>query len=332
MVDTLIRPVVREDLIREAVFRTRDADTDQSTGDGFTIAGHGAVFNVRTTIDSWEGAFEEEIHPGAFKRTLRNQTPMMQYDHGRHPLIGSIPLGVWTTAQEDDQGVWVEGRITDNWLMQPVRDAIENGGVKGMSFRFSVVRETWVDQAGTRIKPEDVELALWAPDRLGYEVALPLVRQLKEVRAPEIGPVAWPAYVQTDVGVRSLPGLDVADGRRVVIDLARLDSPAMRATLARAVFLADNAERQHVDGSRHDSDLAPDAPADPEPIEGAEEPATDVHRDSDPGEHPSPVGNAVPIDIKSRRAKILAVTRSCQSYVTSLEDEPHGQPGDRGPR
>lgn len=312
--DTLVRPVVRDNLIRECPFETRAESETDGQGDGFTISGHGAVFNTRTTINSWEGQFQEEIHPGAFKRTLRNQVPMMQYDHGNHPLIGSIPLGVWSRAEEDELGVYVEGRITDNWLMQPVRDAIENKGIKGMSFRFSVVREVWVDQAGTRIKDQDVEMALWAPDRLGYEVSLPLVRQLKEVRAPEIGPVAWPQYTETDVGVRSLPGLDVRDGRTVVIDLGRLDSPVMRATLARAVLLADTAVRQATtDGPHEDSADALDVPADPAP---------DDHRDADPGEHPSPVEPVAPT---TRAAKIRAAFRSYQSYATSLEDNSNGQ-------
>jgi HK97 family phage prohead protease len=322
--DEAIRPVARENLIRSVGFERRETSDDDAPGDSLTIDGYGAVFNARTTIDSWEGTFQEEIHPGAFKRTLRDNTPIMQYDHGRHPLIGSIPLGRWDSTQEDDHGVHVVGRITDNWLMQPVRDAIRDGGVKGMSFRFSVVRENWVDAAGKKIKPEDVDLALWAPDRLGYEVQGPLVRQLKEVKAPEIGPVCWPAYEETSVGVRSLHQLDVADGRRVIIDLGRLRDPEMRATLARAVFLADNAVRQTTEGAPQPSaELDDDQPV---IEEGSTEPDADAaperHQEPAPGEHSSqPVGT---VSSRSRRAKIKAATRSYQSYVTSLEDDQDG--------
>jgi HK97 family phage prohead protease len=310
--DTAIRPVIRENLIRSVGFEVREGSADDS-GDGLTIDGYGAVFNARTTIDSWEGSFQEEIQPGAFKRTLRENTPIMQYDHGRHPLIGSIPLGRWDSAQEDDHGVHVVGRITDNWLMQPVRDAIRDGGVTGMSFRFSVVRENWVDQKGQRIKPEDIEMALWMPDRLGYEVETPLVRQLKEVKAPEIGPVCWPAYQETSVGVRSLQELQTRDdGHTIIIDLGKLDTPSMRATLARAVFLADNAVRQSTDAPQTSTGTADDQPE-------LTDSAPERHQAPVPGEHPSTqVGD---VATASRVSKIRSMARSYQSYVLSLDGE-----------
>ena len=80
----------REDLIRSvdfALVRSEDG------GDGLTLEGYAAVFDSPTRIDSWEGQFDEVIQRGAFKKTLRERTPVLQFDHGQHPLIGSIPLG-----------------------------------------------------------------------------------------------------------------------------------------------------------------------------------------------------------------------------------------------
>jgi HK97 family phage prohead protease len=211
---------VARDLMRSAPFQLQRADGDEE-GDGRTLSGYAAVFGEPTEINSWEGHFTETIRKGAFKKTIREQTPVMQFDHGRHPLIGSIPIGSIADLREDDQGLYVEGRITDNWLMQPIRDAIAEQTVNGMSFRFEVVREEWRDVNGKLVKPEEVLDLLWMPGDRG-----PLQRELIELKCRELGPVVFPAYVGTSVSVRAR---DVAHG---LVDNS--DSRArLRASLAR---------------------------------------------------------------------------------------------------
>lgn len=167
----------RDNLMRSAPFDLVRADAD---GDGLTLEGYAAVFNTPTRIDSWEGQFDEVIAPGAFRKTLRERTPVLMFNHGGHPLIGDMPIGVITRAREDSQGLHIVARLSDNWLIEPVRDAIRDGGVSGMSFRFGVIREEWED------RPKGVPL-----------------RTLREVRMPELGPVVFPAYPTTSVGVRA---------------------------------------------------------------------------------------------------------------------------------
>ncbi|MFD9192987.1 HK97 family phage prohead protease [Streptomyces phaeochromogenes] len=191
-----LHPAAR-DLERSAPFQFLRAE-DDGEGDGRTLSGYAAVFGQDTEIDSWEGLFTETIRKGAFRKTIREQTPVMQFDHGRHPLIGSLPIGSISDLREDDQGLFVEGRITDNWLMQPVRDAIAEQTVNGMSFRFEVVREEWRDVNGKVVKPEEVLDLLWMPSDRG-----PLRRELIELKCRELGPVVFPAYVGTAVSVRS---------------------------------------------------------------------------------------------------------------------------------
>jgi len=216
---------------------TRAADDE--AGDGLTLDGYGAVFNRETIIDSWEGRFKERIAPGAMKKSFRENPPRVQFDHGHHPLIGSIPIGSIEDAREEvdpvlapEGGAHIIARLHDNWLIQPVRDAIASGSIDGMSFRFSVVSEQWHDHEGKRITDEDVLRGLlrrtWMEDVPDAELP---VRTLKELRVPEVGPVVWPAYTDTSVGVRSL-----------TIDLARLDDPEQRNRLAQAVLMADRAD------------------------------------------------------------------------------------------
>lgn len=175
-----IRQALAAEATRTAGFTITRAQDDD---DGLTLEGYGAVFNEATRIDSWEGRFDEIIAPGAFKRTIDQKGPRgirLQFDHGGHPLLGSLPLGTITDLQEDARGLFVRARLSSSWLVEPFRDAIRDGAVDGMSFRFRVVKDEW-DETD--------------PD-------LP-VRTLREIELFEVGPVVWPAYDQTTVGVRA---------------------------------------------------------------------------------------------------------------------------------
>lgn len=160
----------------------------EAASDGLTLEGYAAVFNQPTRISGWEGDFEEQVAPGAFARTLRERTPVLMFNHGKHPLIGDMPLGVIKRAVEDSKGVYISARLSDNWLIQPVRDAVRDGAVTGMSFRFAVPKggDAWLDRKG----------------------ALRL-RTLKDIDVPELGPVVFPAYQPTTAMVRS--ALDCID-------------------------------------------------------------------------------------------------------------------------
>lgn len=164
-------------------FRSVRFDLEQR-GDGLTFEGYAAVFNSPTRISGWEGEFDEVIVPGAFARSLRERTPVLMFEHGKHPLLGSMPLGVITRAEEDSRGLFISARLSDNWLIQPVRDAVRDGAVDGMSFRFGVDPdgEKWSKRSG--------------------EVDLRAIHDFRAV--PELGPVVFPAYEPTTASVRSL--------------------------------------------------------------------------------------------------------------------------------
>lgn len=215
---------------RQAPFALRSNDTEPN--DGWTLDGYGAVFNCFTVIDSWEGVFREQIANGSMKKSFRENPPIIQYDHGRHPMIGSMPIAsVSSVAEESDPelapagGAHIVGRMNPNWLIEPLRDCLANGQINGMSFRFSVVREKWETADGKTIK-DDQELLnelrrTW--DGTVPDDELP-IRTLQELRVPEMGPVCWPAYTETSAGVRS-------------INLDELGTdPDQRAALARKLF------------------------------------------------------------------------------------------------
>ena len=162
-------------LTRAATFETRATDDD-----GFTLEGYAAVFDSPTLIDSWEGTFEERIAPGAFAKTIQERTPVVQFDHGHDIATGSVPIAAIQELREDKQGLFVSARMFDNPRVEPIRQAIAGGAIDGMSFRFQVIKEEWADEG-------DLE-----------------IRTIRELALYELGPVVFPAYEATSVGVRSL--------------------------------------------------------------------------------------------------------------------------------
>lgn len=148
-------------------------------GDGLTLTGYAAVFDAPARINSWEGNFDEVIARGAFKKTIRERKPIMQWNHGKDPAVGQVPIGSIVDLKEDARGLHVTARLHDNHAVQPIRDAIASGAVGGMSIRMQVINDHW--------KP-------------GPEVQ---TRTIREIRLFELGPVDLPAYAETSVGVRN---------------------------------------------------------------------------------------------------------------------------------
>jgi HK97 family phage prohead protease len=171
----------RDDLMRMVGTFELRADTD---GEGRTLVGYAAKFNEDTVIKSWEGEFVERLAPGAFKRTLKNNGDQVKvlFNHGFDPSIGDKPLGKPTRMKEDATGLYVEVPLSRTSYNDDLIELITDGALDGMSFRFTVVKETWEE-----------------PKRKGD---LPL-RTLNEVRLYEFGPVTFPAYAATTAGVRS---------------------------------------------------------------------------------------------------------------------------------
>lgn len=199
-----------DDIVRQLDF------TVEQNADGLTLDGYGAVFDQWTVIEDSYGEYREQISPGAFRRTLGMRMPILQFDHGSHPLIGSIPLGRITSINEDAHGLRVKARLSDNWLVQPVRDAIRDGGITGMSFRFRILNEDW-DRGMDGMEE----------------------RTIREVELYEVGPVVFPAYEQTSVGVRSRAALTALQDAEVRNEIALL--------LAAGTDLESLAETDHVD-------------------------------------------------------------------------------------
>jgi HK97 family phage prohead protease len=177
------------DTPRYDLLRAQISDPPRATEDGNTLVGYAAVFNEWTTIDSWEGRFLERVAPGAFKRSLDHRgAPKVLFNHGMDPSIGDKPLGR-ATAVEDDHGLLLTVPLSDTTYNRDLKALIADGALDGMSFRFSVPKggDRWDDSP---------KRSASNPDGLPE-------RTLVEVNVPEAGPVTFPAYEATQVGIRS---------------------------------------------------------------------------------------------------------------------------------
>jgi HK97 family phage prohead protease len=201
-------------------------------GDGFTLEGYAAVFETPTRIDSWEGRFDEQLSRGAFSKTISERRPVLQFDHGRDVATGSVPIGAIEELREDERGLFVRARLHDNQRVEPIRQAIASGAIDGMSFRFRVMREDWDESGDTPM------------------------RTIREVELYELGPVVFPAYEATTVGVRSLlADLDETEKAALVSALVAEVAPDVRSDADLEVTSDDNpdADRKVTSGVRSKS-------------------------------------------------------------------------------
>jgi HK97 family phage prohead protease len=160
------------------------------------FVGHAAVFDSRTAIgDPFRWGWYEEIASTAFDKTLAEGDARFLIDHDTSLLVARVSAGDLRLSTDD------VGLLTDADLdteLSYVRDLVRNlekRRITGMSFGFYVVRDTW--------STEDVEIEV---DGKTQSVSVD-VRRIEEVRLLEVSAVTFPAYDDTDAGLRA----DVAD-------------------------------------------------------------------------------------------------------------------------
>lgn len=179
--------------------RSFDFEFRGRNNNGRTLEGYVAVFGATARISDLRGDFDEEIHRGAFDRSLSRSLPVMQFDHGRDTRVGSVPIGVYDVFEPDNHGYYVRGELFDNPVVEPVRQAIEGRAIRGMSWKMLVGEkgQKWTRRHG------DVDK-----------------RDILDADVPESGPVVFPAYDATSVSVRSLlAAMDPDEIRALVAEL-----------------------------------------------------------------------------------------------------------------
>jgi HK97 family phage prohead protease len=156
--------------------------------------GHAAVFDQRTAIGNplrW--GFYEEVAPGAFSKTLNEGDARMLIDHDSYYVVSRKSAGT-LRLNEDGIGLHTDSALdTTLSYVADLKANLRNGNITGMSFGFYVVKDDWSE--------EQVE----AKDSNGDTVSVDVeIRRILEVRLIEVSAVTFPAYPQTDAGLRAV--------------------------------------------------------------------------------------------------------------------------------
>jgi len=178
----------RRGLLATAERITVDAEVRASADGQMRIAGYAAKFNTEAT----GLGFREQIAPGAFTRSLASGDPvylLVNHDTESLPLAstGSGTLQL----REDGTGLMMTADLDpSNPRAAELYSALSRGDVEKMSFAFSI-----------------------AP---GGESRDGGVRTLTDVNLYEVSVVTWPAYDDTQVGVRDAAPADLGLRRRAL--------------------------------------------------------------------------------------------------------------------
>lgn len=174
----------------------RAATREDSVG---VLAGYASVFN-RDSVDL--GGFIERVAPGAFAQAIREGDVCALWSHENESVLGRMSAGT-LRLREDEIGLAFEIDLPDTSCGRDAAVTIKRGDVRAMSFGFCAEEESWTFDAE------------------------PAIRTLQRVSLYEISPVAFPAYVDSTVALRSL------DAARAAAKPEALASTAFRS-VARA--------------------------------------------------------------------------------------------------
>lgn len=119
--------------------KTLELKNIKSSGEGF-ITAYASVFD----IEDYE---KDVVKKGAFIESLKKKVPVMLWSHD-----DSQPIGVWSKVEEDEKGLYVEGKllIGTNEKAREVYDLIKNGAISGLSIGYTVDEREY-NEKGIRI-------------------------------------------------------------------------------------------------------------------------------------------------------------------------------------
>jgi len=178
VVERRLRPVAGGDF---TVTRAPDAAP--------VFAGHAAVYNMRTAIGNpltW--GWKEEVAPGTFDKSLAEFDQRFLVDHDTSMIVARKSAGDLRLSS-DVTGVAVDADL--DVLVSYIADFarnVEMRRITGMSIGFQVVRDEWTCETVETTDGDSAEID---------------VRRIVEAKLFEVSGVTFPAYEETDAGLRS---------------------------------------------------------------------------------------------------------------------------------
>lgn len=150
----------------------------KATGEDGTVEGYGSVFNVRDSYQDvvMAGAFDASIKAHKAAGTM----PAMLWQHD-----AAEPIGVWTDMREDENGLYVKGRLArETTRGREAYELLKMGALNGLSIGFVATDTEW-SQGGELREVRAVDL---------WEVSLVTfpangAARVTSVRAADIGKI-----------------------------------------------------------------------------------------------------------------------------------------------
>lgn len=148
------------------------------------LHGYTAKFNERTLLYSWsDEEWWEEILPGAFDDVLDDDVRCLK-NHDSNLVLGRTKANT-LTLKTDKIGLYFEctpdTRIT--YAADTVH-SVERGDISQCSFAFTILKQSWEEE-----------------DQGEKTIVTRKIEKIK--RLYDVGPVTYPAYENTEVGIRA---------------------------------------------------------------------------------------------------------------------------------
>ena len=156
--------------------RVVDSLSDESTEPA--IDGYASVFDSWSEELGGNQPFRERVVKGAFEETIQNDDIRALFNHDPNYVLGRNKAGT-LTLEEDDKGLHVRITPPDTQWAKDLLVSIKRGDITQMSFGFTVILDRWNYEDNTD------------------------VRELLKVKLYDVSPVTFPAYTQTECGIRS---------------------------------------------------------------------------------------------------------------------------------
>ena len=193
-----------------------DVKADSNEEHGHFLAGKPIVYEAETNL----GWYTEVIERGALNETdLKDVRFLVNHNTDMIPLARSRNNNENSTMQmsidEDGMSIRVDLDTENNAEARSLYSAVERGDITGMSFMFTVDKDTWID-------PESEH-----PTRKISNIG----------KVFEVSAVTFPAYQQTSITARGMD--DALEGARTSLESVRAERKAIEDRKKKIAILLD---------------------------------------------------------------------------------------------
>ena len=172
----------------------RVVDDISDDGGGNAIEGYASVFDSWSEELGGDLPFRERVIKGAFEETIQKDDIRALFNHDPNYVLGRNRAGT-LSLEEDEKGLKVRIIPPETTWAKDLMVSIKRGDITQMSFGFTVILDRWFTE-------ENID-----------------VRELLKVKLFDVSPVTFPAYQQTECGIRS--AMDVFDIHRKEIQQSK---------------------------------------------------------------------------------------------------------------